>query len=60
MKKYEGFIVLLILAYFIFIQERLPVGNLTTVLNWALIVLMLLMIVDLSLSLFQRLRKKGD
>ncbi|NRG43309.1 hypothetical protein HRF87_00855 [Bacillus sp. CRN 9] len=60
MKKYEGFIVLLILGYFLFIQERLPVGFLTNVLNGTLIVLMILMIIDLSLSLFQRLRKKGD
>ncbi|NRG43320.1 hypothetical protein HRF87_00910 [Bacillus sp. CRN 9] len=60
MKKYEGLIVLLILGYFLFFQERLPVGILTNVLNGALIVLMILMIIDLSLSLFHRLRKKGD
>lgn len=52
--------VLLILAYIVFFQERVPEGTLKTIFNIFLIILMILMIIETSLSLYHRFRNKGE
>ncbi|PJN91573.1 hypothetical protein CVN76_04325 [Bacillus sp. mrc49] len=53
-KDYDGFLVLLILAYLLFFQDKLNGGLLKSTLDILLIILMLLMIIDKSLSLYHR------
>lgn len=57
-KDYDGFLVLLILAYLLFFQDKVHDGLLKSTLDILLIILMLLMIIDKSVSLYHRYQER--
>lgn len=53
-KDFDSYLVLLILAYLLFFQYKVQDGLFKNALDFLLIILMLLMIIDKSLDLYNR------
>lgn len=57
-KDFDAYLVLLILGYLLFFQDKVQEGWFKSALDILLIILMLLMIIDKSLSLYQRYQER--
>lgn len=57
-KDFDAYLVLLILGYLLFFQDKVQEGWFKSALDILLIILMLLMIIDKALSLYQRYQER--